>query len=75
MGDDYPISGRTISHSFAESSIPKSEFVIALVRHIARISAEHDYAAFLKSVENRYSDLEEPSQALYSDPAEKGWTP
>lgn len=46
------------SDSFATSSTQLSPNIIALVRHLARISAEYDYSLFLRSVENRYTQGE-----------------
>lgn len=40
---------------FSVASVHHNQTVVELVRHLARISAENDYKAFLKTVENRYS--------------------
>lgn len=44
------------TNSFGLASVKKGEALYELVRHLARISAQNDYNAFLKSLENRYSN-------------------
>lgn len=39
---------------FNAANIPSSLALVELFRHLARISAENDYKAFLKSLESRY---------------------
>lgn len=52
--DDKTGPSRT-ALDFSAASLDPTTALIELVRHLARISAENDYKAFLKSVENRYS--------------------
>lgn len=55
MADDWNLTNDMITPDFGAVTIPHSVAIIELVRHLARISAENDYKAFLKSLENRYS--------------------
>jgi hypothetical protein len=55
MIDDGNLTDAIVTPDFGAVTIPHSVAIIELVRHLARISAENDYKAFLKSIENRYS--------------------
>jgi hypothetical protein len=55
MIDDENLADAIVTPDFGAVTIPHSVAIIELVRHLARISAENDYKAFLKSLENRYS--------------------
>lgn len=55
MINDDLHEGGIATPDFGAVTIPHSVAIIELVRHLARISAENDYKAFLKSLENRYS--------------------
>jgi hypothetical protein len=55
MADDWNLTDAIVTPDFGAVTIPHSVAIIELVRHLARISAENDYKAFLKSLENRYS--------------------
>ncbi len=55
MADDWNLTDDMVTPDFGAVTIPHSVAIIELVRHLARISAENDYKAFLKSLENRYS--------------------
>jgi hypothetical protein len=55
MIDDGNLTDDIVTPDFGAVTIPHSVAIIELVRHLARISAENDYKAFLKSIENRYS--------------------
>lgn len=46
---------KMVALEFTAATLPPSLALIELVRHLARISAENDYKAFLKSIESRYS--------------------
>ena len=54
MIDDRNLTDAIVTPDFGAVTIPHSVAIIELVRHLARISAENDYKAFLKSLENRY---------------------
>lgn len=59
MRFDEETEMQNIAFDFNANLLPPSLAIIELVRHLARISAEQDYKAFLKSIEVRYShDLE-----------------
>ncbi len=55
MKDKDDITTATITRHFDAAGAHKNIAIIELVRHLARISAENDYQAFLKSIESRYS--------------------
>lgn len=55
MGDKDATTDADLTLGFNAASLPTSASVLALVRHLARIEAERDYNAFLKSIENDYS--------------------
>lgn len=63
MNGDGTFHDRNISISFSESSAHPNAEIIELVRHLARISAEIDYNAFLTSVEHLYSGMTEKGRA------------
>ena len=56
MPTESKFTKRDASASFVESSIPKHAALVALVRHLARITAEHDYNPVLNSLDDGYDD-------------------
>ena len=55
--NDWNDQGRdTIAPHFDNAVKQNSPELLELVRHLARISAENDYKAFLKKTGMRYSD-------------------
>lgn len=55
MNSKDEITTAPVSRHFDAASAHKNIAIIELIRHLARISAENDYQAFLKSIEKRYS--------------------
>lgn len=55
MPAESNFTDRDASASFSESSIPKTDALFELVRHLARITADHDYNLILNSSDNGYS--------------------
>lgn len=54
MPFDDEAGKKMVALDFSVASLPPSLALVELVRHLARISAENDYKAFLKSLEKRY---------------------
>lgn len=55
MVDAENLTDAIVTPDFSAAAISPSDAIVELVRHLARISAENDYKAFLKSLGNRYS--------------------
>lgn len=55
MSDTIGTKDGFAAQGFSEAAISKDLALIELVRHLARISAENDYNAFLESLGMSYS--------------------
>lgn len=54
MSIDEQADKKNVAFEFTAVTLPPALAIIELVRHLARISAENDYNAFLKTLETRY---------------------
>lgn len=61
--DDKTEMGK-VALDFGVASLHPNTALTELVRHLARISAENDYKAFLKSLPNRYSGPQQKGPPL-----------
>lgn len=55
MTDANCLDEKNTTLDFSVAAARHDASIIELVRHLARISAETDYRAFLKSIETRYN--------------------
>lgn len=55
MPFDDEAGKKMVALEFSAATLPPSLAITELVRHLARISAENDYNAFLKTLEKRYN--------------------
>ena len=63
MKRERPLTGKNATSQFDVAAASMDNNLVALVRHLARISAENDYKVFLKSLETRYGG-EQPKGPL-----------